>query len=283
MLQLGLGRLIERSSFPGTSQLSKLNSLFSILTLKLIGQERLSHLYNFNFDRGFGFFAGLNVLPKPTTISSYSYGIDKQSVDAFMRDFVLPVKALDGNFYGGKTINLDFHTIPHFGEAPPLEKNWVSARNKQMTGALTFLAQDGESKMLNYVNADVRREGAPGELLRFVDYWLGIKGVIDQTLVFDSKLTTYKVLEQLDRDGIKFLTLRRRGEKLIEEILSLAEDKWVQVKLDIPKRKYNKFKAYEHKIRLPRTDLQVNEIVIKDHWRAELAHAVLIFPRPISL
>ena len=266
MIQMGLDELVKDGSFPETSQISKLNSVFSILTLKLIGQERLSHIDNFNFDRGFGFFAGLNVLPKPSTISTYSYGIDKQSVNAFMHNFVTMIKALDGDYYGGETINLDFHVIPHFGEG--LEKNWISTRNKQMTSALTFLAQDGESKMLNYANADIKRKDAPEEILRFVDHWLGIKGIVDQTLVFDSKLTTYPVLEQLDKDGVKFLTLRRRGEKLIKDALS-TPDGWTSVKLDIPKRKYNRFKAYEHKIRLPRTDLWVTEIIIKDHGREE--------------
>lgn len=80
MLQLGLDELIRGSSLPGTSQLSALNSVYSILTLKLIGQERLSQIDNYNLDRGFGFFAGLNALPKPTTISTYSYNIDRDAV-----------------------------------------------------------------------------------------------------------------------------------------------------------------------------------------------------------
>ena len=42
------------------------------------------------------------------------------------------------------------------------------------------------------------------EILRFVDYLKDIKGVVDETLVFDSRLTTYKVLGELDRTGVKF-------------------------------------------------------------------------------
>lgn len=273
MMQIGIDNLILKNSFPKTSQLSSLNSVFSILTLKLIGQERLSQINNLSFDRGFGFFAGLNVLPKTTAISTYSYRIDKPTVDSFMRDFVSVIKSLDGNFYDGETVNLDFHAIPHFGDAP-LEENWIGTRNKAMKSALTFFAQHGDSKMLCYANADIKRADAPKEIHRFVEHWQGIKGIINETLVFDSKLTTYEELEQLDNDGIKFLTLRRRGEELIEQVLSLPKDKWEQVKLDIPKRKYNKFKAYRHTIKLPRTNLTVNEIIIKDHGREDPTFAI---------
>jgi hypothetical protein len=44
-----------------------------------------------------------------------------------------------------------------------------------------------------------------------------VKGIIEQTLVFDSKLTTYEMLEKLDIDKIRFITLRRSGKKLIEK------------------------------------------------------------------
>lgn len=267
MLQLDLNKLIAQSTFPETSQLGKLNSVFSILALKLIGQERLSHIDNYNMDSGFGLFSGLNYLPKPSTISKYSYGIDKQAIDAFMQDFVRGVKSFNPEFFNGETINLDFHTIPHFGEDPPLENNWVSTRGKSMTGALTMLAHDGESKVLNYVNADIERKDAPTEILKFVEYWIEIKGVIDQTLVFDSKLTTYSILEEMDKDEIKFITLRHKGKSLIKEMLSLPKEKWKTINLKIPKRKYNKFKVYSHKRKLPRTKLEVNEIVIKDHGR----------------
>lgn len=267
MLQLGLDELIERSSLPGTSQLSSLNSLYSILTLKLIGQERLSQIDNYNFDEGFGFFAGLNVLPKPTTISTYSYNIDRDATHSFMKSFVSRLDSLDSAYYSGKIINLDFHSIPHYGEDPPLDKNWVSGRSRSMESALTLLAQDGESRMLNYINADIKREEASNEILNFVKYWIDIKGVIKETLVFDSKLTNYGVLSQLDPD-IKFITLRRRrSEKMINDAFSIPDNEWKTITLDIPKRKYNTFKVYEHDVELQRHDLELREIIIRDHGR----------------
>jgi len=267
MIRIKLDKLVEKSLFPETSQLSALNSIFSILALKLIGKERLSKIVDFNFDRGFGFFAGLNVLPKSWAISTYSYRIDKQSTTSFMHDFVSAIKNLDEGYYNGKTINLDFHAIPHFGDKSVLEKHWVGSRNKAMKSALTFLAQDGESKKVSYVSADIKRSEASKEVLNFVNYWLDIKGVLNQTLVFDSKLTTYAILKQLDSDNIKFLTLRRRGEKLIEDAYAISHEKWEKVDVDVPKRKYNKFLAYDHVTTLPREKFEVREIIIKEHGR----------------
>jgi len=88
ILQTGLFELINDSSFPETSKLSKTNSIFSILTLKLIGHERLSKISSYNHDAGFGFFAGLNVPPKTTATSTYSYLVDKETIQNFSKEFV---------------------------------------------------------------------------------------------------------------------------------------------------------------------------------------------------
>ena len=268
MLRLELDELIKKSSLPGTQQLSALNSVYSVLALKLVGEERLSHTDNYNFDEGFGFFAGLNVLPKPTAISTYSYNIDSEAIHSFMMDFVSNINSLDSEYYSGKTINLDFHTIPHHGEDPPLDDNWVASKRKRMKSALALLAQDGDSRMLNYANADINREDASDEILKFVDYWINIKGVIDETLVFDSKVTDYPILKQLDSDDIKFITLRRsRGKKMIEKAMAIPADDWEEVPLDIPKRKYPTPSVYEHEIPLKKHDLELRELIIKDNGR----------------
>ncbi len=270
MCRLGLDEVIKNSSLPGTEQLSALNSVYSILALKLVGQERLSQIDNYNFDRGFGFFAGLNVLPKPTTVSAYSYNLDRETVQSFMENFVSKVNCLDDKHYGGETINLDFHSIPHYWEDPPLDNNWVSNRGKSMKSALTLLAQDGDSRMLNYVKADINRKEASDEIMNFVDYWMRIKGVINETLVFDSKVTNYSVLEQLDnpKNRIKFITLRRsRSKKMIDDALEIPAGDWKKVKLDISKRKYPTPSVYEHRFQPKKYDLDLREIIIKDNGR----------------
>jgi len=81
----------------------------------------------------------------------------------------------------------------------------------------------------------------------FVNYWTDVKGIIEQTLVFGSKLTTYDILEDLDIMGIKFITLRRRFKKLIEDANNIPENEWIKVDLKKENHKFNKFNMYEIK------------------------------------
>lgn len=267
ILQTGLYELISSAPFPGTSKLSKINSIFSILALKLMGHERLSKISSYNHDTGFGFFAGLNVPPKTTATSTYSYLIDKEMIQSFMKEFISHMKSTYPQYYQGDTINLDFHSIPHYGEKSEMDDNWVGARHQRLKSALTLFAQDGDSRHLLYTNTDIDRKDEPNEIVKFVDYWTDVKGIIDQTLVFDSKLTTYEILENLDIDNIKFITLRRRGKKLVENANNIPDEDWIKVDLKKEKRKFNKFKMHESEIILPRTKLKVRQVIFKDHGR----------------
>lgn len=269
LLKINLPDIINNSNFPETLEISKLNYVLSILALKLVGQERLSQINDFSLDRGLGLFAGLNLLPKSTAISTYSYSIDKDAITQFQETFVKNLNLIDKSYYSGETINLDFHTIPHYGENPPLDNHWSGSRNKALKSAYTFIAQDAESRMISYINADIKKGRESEEILHFVDYWISVKGIIKETLVFDSRLTNYDVLETFSESNIKYLTLRRRGKNLVENAFSLPADSWMEIKLDIPKRKYNKFKVFEHVIHLEKDGHPVREIIIKDHGREE--------------
>jgi len=262
-----LYELISSVPFPETSKLSKINSIFSILALKLIGHERLSKISSYNHDAGFGFFAGLNVPPKTTATSTYSYLVDKETIQSFMKEFISRMKSTYPQYYQGDTINLDFHSIPHYGEKSEMDDNWVGARHQSLKSALTLFAQDGESRHLLCANTDINRQDETNEIMNFVNYWTDVKGIIEQTLVFDSKLTTYEMLEKLDIDNIKFITLRRRGKKLIENVNSIPDEDWIKVDLKKEKRKFNKFKMYESEIILPRTNLKVRQVIFKEHGR----------------
>ena len=267
ILQTGLYELISSTPFPETSKLSKINSIFSLLALKLIGHERLSKISSYNHDTGFGFFAGLNVPPKTTATSTYSYMVDKETIQSFMKEFISQMRTTYSQYYQGDTINLDFHSIPHYGEKSEMDDNWVGAKHQRLKSALTLFAQDGESRHLLYANTDIDRIDESNEIVNFVNYWTNVKGIIEQTLVFDSKLTTYDILEDLDTRNIKFITLRRRGKKLIEDANNIPEKDWIKVDLKKEKRKFNKFKMYESEITLPRTNFKVRQVIFKDHGR----------------
>jgi hypothetical protein len=53
-------------------------------------------------------------------------------------------------------------------------------------------------------------------------------------LIFDSKFTTYADLSELNALGIKFITLRRRGKTLIENLDSVGP--WEQIHIASPAR-----------------------------------------------
>jgi len=207
IIESGMMGVLDELPLPQSGQIGKKQAFLSLLALKLIGGQRLSHVRQYDHDVGFGLFAGLNVLPKPTYAGTYSCLVSADLCQQLQSNIISCLRSWQPDFFSGSTINLDFHSIAHFGDDSEMEKVWCGARHKAMKGANTFFAQDGQTKVLLYTNADVRRKEGAREILRFVDYWKEIKGVVDETLVFDSRLTTYKVLGELDRSGVKFITL----------------------------------------------------------------------------
>jgi hypothetical protein len=72
---------------------------------------------------------------------------------------------------------------------------------------------------------------------RFVlSFWNKVQKGVSSTFVFDSKFTTYEHLSVLNSQGIRFLTLRRRGKNMIGNLDKLTP----REKIHIPheKRKY---------------------------------------------
>jgi len=266
IIESGILSVIKNCFLPESNDIEATQAALSMLVLKLIGWERLSQINSFDSDNGLGIFAGLNLLPKASYITSWSYRMNELECQDFQKKVI---KIFDKNydFYKSKTINLDFHTIPHYGEESELEKVWAGSKNKVIKGSNTFLAQDGNSDCILFSSANVPRKTASCEIQNFVDYWIDIKGVLKETLVFDSKLTNYSMLNELNKQGIKFITLRRRGNKIYDDIEEIPEDDWDKIKLDIPKRKYKKLKVHERKIKLDKIESKLREIVITGNGR----------------
>ena len=126
----------------------------------------------------------------------------------------------------GESLNLDFHSVPYFGEHPLVESHYLSKRSRRQPSILTFLAQDADSEVFCYSNADIRKGDEAEEVFRFIDFWKRQYGRLPQHLVFDSKLTTYDRLDRLDAAGITFITLRRRSPSLLAEIAHLPPSAW---------------------------------------------------------
>jgi transposase len=265
--QLQLPQVVEKASLPGSKQIPSLQFFLSFLALKLIGKERLSQINDLSFDKGMGLFAGLNVLPKCTAASDYSYRLDVNVLDRLLQGFVRQMNRQHA--YRSKTINLDFHSIPHWGEESVLDTHWVPTRGKRLKGALTLFAQDCQSGQFQYAQADILRSEASDQILDFISFWKKIHGKLDSTLVFDSKLTSYENLNAINQMGIHFITLRRRGKKLIEAMDRIPPNQWKTVHLDIPKRKYKTPLLFESMVELDGYDGQIRQIVMKGNGREQ--------------
>ena len=267
IIETGIIEILQKSPLPSSSVIGAVQACLSMLVLKLIGNERLSNMESYDKEPGLGVFAGLNVLPKNTYMSTYSCLCSTEMILDFQEQIIKNLKQKYPQLYNGNYINLDFHSIPHYGEFSEMEKVWVGAKHKTMKGADTVIAQDAKSNMILYTRADILRKEESVEVLKFVDYWKQVNGAVSQTLVFDCKFTKYEVLDTLDNDKVKFITLRKRSKKLIDEILSIDDENWTKVRLNIPKRKYQKVSVYEQNVKLSNCKNEFRQIAIKDHGR----------------
>ena len=163
---------------------------------------------------------------------------------------------------GRSSSSLDFHSVPYFGEHPLVQSHYLAKRSRRQPSILTFLAQDADSHVFCYANADIRKGEEADEVFRFINFWKRQYGRVPQHLVFDSKLTTYEGLDRLDAAGITFMTLRRRTKGLLADVDGLPPSAWRTVTLDLPHRKYRTPRIYEQKVRL--RERSYRQLFIKD-------------------
>lgn len=243
-----LASLAKAARLPGSKMIPDEHALRASLALKLWSIERKSHVMALVADEGLGLFCGLNVIPKKSYLSEYSsrvdHGMTTQLLAAWHR------QVAKDQLFVGKSFNLDFHSVPYYGEAAPVERHYVSMRSRRQPSVLAFLAQDAEGRAFCYSNADLRKGDEPEEIFRFISFWKKHHGDCPRHLVFDSRLTTYRNLGRLDEMGITFITLRRRSPKLLAEIAAVAPSAWRRVTLDVPARKYKTPRVYDSTVRL---------------------------------
>ena len=160
-----------------------------------------------------------------------------------------------------KVINLDFHTIPHFGEESVLQKHWAGARNKRMKGALTLFAQDASSKLILYTAADIHRNEADDQVLSFLKYWQGIQTSYQTYICF--RFPVYHICKPfaLNQRGIKFITLRRRGKKLIQDVNKLKP--WKRINIPHAKRKFPNPLVHESIIEIKDYEGSLRQVIMR--------------------
>ena len=241
----GNDALARAAKLPGSRMIPAAHALRASLALKLWSIERKSHVMALVADEGLALFCGLNVMPKKSFLSEYSSRITPQHVSRMLAGWHAQIAGKD--LFTGHSLNLDFHSVPYFGEHPLVESHYLSKRSRRQPSILTFLAQDPDAQIFCYANADVRKGEEAEEIFRFINFWRRQYGKQPQHLVFDSKLTTYQGLDRLDAAGITFLTLRRRSPSLLAEVSHLPPSTWRTITLDVPHRKYRKPRVFEQK------------------------------------
>jgi transposase len=202
IVELGLHELVSSCGYPSTKVLSAWHSLASLLLAKCARTPRVSHTHALADDDALGLLLGLTALPKATHLTSYSYRVRRQSNEQLLTSVTRRLREL-GLATGEQGFNLDFHAIRHHGTDTPLEKHYVPRRSQRTRAVLTFFAQDHASTEMVYANADLTKTEQAREIISFADYWQNVSRTDPGLLVFDSKLTTYKVLSELTERGIR--------------------------------------------------------------------------------
>ena len=268
ILESGIIDIMKECELPDSSNIGSTQACLSMLLFKLIGGKRLSHIGAYDREPGLGIFAGLNILPKSTYMNTYSCRCSESMVMDLQNKIITTFKKKYPHFYCSDYINLDFHSIPHYGDKSEMEKIWCGARGKTMKGANTVFVQDSQSNAILYTRADILRNEEADEVKKFVTFWKNINGKVNETLVFDCKFTAYRILDELEEDKIKFITLRRRYARLIKETLEIPAKEWDKVYLSIPKRKYKHVSVHESEVKLKNCSNTFRQIAVKDHGRS---------------
>lgn len=265
-----IDELIQDSDYPGTKQISTLSSILSFVALKASDIRRYTVDDKWCMDRGKGLFAGLNVLPKAAWFSSYSHKVTSDMNLKFLQS--LHQKWLSMGLLSD-TSNLDFTTIPYWGENDHLENNWSGKRTKALPSMLAVLAQDPDSGIIDYGNTNVMHKNESAVILEFLDFYrAGSEKSGDlKYLVFDSKFTNYENLAKLDESGIKFITIRRRGKNIVSRLENLPKGSWKSIRIERAGNKKATIKVIDEIVHLKKYNKDIRQVSITGHGRIKPA------------
>ena len=267
MAELALPGLVRAAGYPSTQALSSWQSVATLLLAKCARKARVHHVGSLTDDQGLAFTLGLTALPKATHLGTCSWRVRRGSNQKLLSGLIAALRGL-GLATGEDGFNCDFHAIRHHGTEAVLEKHYVPRRSQRTRAVLTFFAQDHASSEMVYANADITKAEQAAEIIAFADYWQQATGSDPGLLVFDSQLTTYKILDQLTGRGISWLTLRQRGKTELERLAALPASAWKTVTIARTGR-YRRPRLHEDMIKLKEVSSKVRQIAVKNIGRDE--------------
>ena len=277
LAQIPLEKLLSETDFPGSHMIPADAAMRSLLGLKLFGSARHSHVMSSVFDEGLALFAGLNVIPKRSFLTEYSCRIPPSCYPAFMKQWFVALNRL--GIDRGVSFDLDFHTIPYHGDDALVEKHYVSKRSRRQKGILAFLAQDAQTRVFCYANSQLRKDEQNDEIIAFVRFWKERTGHVPEEVIFDSKLTTYAKLNELNNCGVHFITLRRRSPNLLREALNAPRSAWRRIELHGVSRQYKHPRILDRRITLPDYDGPLRQLIITDLGHEQPTFLLTNYPR----
>lgn len=258
LLDLDLPGAVRQAGLPGSEQIPPLQAFLALLLPKLLGKRRISHISDLCTDEGAGLWAGLNVLPKTTYATDYSYRTDRTMHERLVAAVVAKTPLGDPP----QSFNLDFHAIPFRGHEPDLEKHWVPMRNRALTAVMVFVAQAEGRRIMCYATANILRADADGMVPRFAEYWKEQTGQYPARLLFDSRATTYAGLNMLNRAHVGFITIRRRGVAMLARVQRLAASSWQTCQITQAKGKRRQVRYVDEMVPLDGYEGPVRQLIV---------------------
>jgi transposase len=259
-----LDRWVKRARLPGSQMIPPLQFVLSLLALKLVGADRLGHVADVRSDRGFALFAGLNIMPKATAIPTHSHRVTREMTLSLLESYAQAMRR--AGLVPGQSFNLGVRRLPHRGHDAGLVLHHARARSRRGRSELVFLCQDNDSRVLCFASAlrpPVDKRRAAEGILDFVEFWRRIRGIPPPHLVFDPRLTTYVILDRLDREGVLFVTLRRRGAVLMRQLEALPPEAWTRITLSDVSRRYRTARYAESRVSVRHLRRPLRQIAVR--------------------
>jgi hypothetical protein len=265
LLELDFAQAVALAGWPGSQMIGSVQAILALLAGKLLGQRRISHISDLCNDEGAGLFAGLNVLPKATFATDYSYRTQRSMSDCFVKTLLAkaPLKETPGSF------NLDFHAIAYRGNEADLEKHWLAKSNRAGKSIMVFVAQDRDSRVMCYATANVLRDDMDAMAVRFTDYWKEQTGAYPRELLFDSRVTTYEHLAELEKRQVGFTTIRRRGCAMLRRAEQLADSAWSSCQLSQAKGAKRKIEYVDEEVEPAGYGGKLRQLIVRGLGREE--------------
>jgi hypothetical protein len=258
LLELDLPAAVTAAGLPGSERIPPLQALLATLTPKPLGERRASHISDLCRDEGAGLFAGLNVLPKATLATDYSYKTERAMTERLVAALIAKTPLGDPPL----GFNLDFRAIPFRGAEPDLEGHWVAMRNRALPSVMAFVAQVAGRRVICYATANLVRDEADAMVPKFADSWREQTGHYPARLLSDSRATTYAGLNELNRRKVGFITIRRRGSGMLARAGRPPAEGWQHCRVTQAKGERRRIHYVAERVRLEGYDGEPRQLIV---------------------